>query len=203
VPEPNRPGDRSAEQREADHAGLARLSDTLVPALVAKLNASGLGELEVREGDWRVRLRRPTGATSGVRRADRPRLGIHTAPHASQPVPAAATSAATSSAGPPATDTGDPPPDPRREAATSPAVGVFRVGVSVGTRVRAGDRIAVVDLLGIPQEVFAPIDGILVEVLATGGDAVEYGEEVAVVEAELPEPAAPPAGDAALPSAEA
>ena len=37
------------------------------------------------------------------------------------------------------------------------------------------------DLLGIAQDVVAPIDGLLVEVLASTGDAVEYGEEVAVV----------------------
>ena len=82
-------------------------------------------------------------------------------------------------------------PDPRREAAVSPAVGIFRAGAGVGTRVRAGDRIAMVDLLGIPQDVVAPIDGIVAEVLAQGGDAVEYGEEVVVVEAE---PATPAAG---------
>ena len=68
----------------------------------------------------------------------------------------------------------------------------------VGTRVRAGDRIAIVDLLGIPQDVVAPIDGIVAEVLAQGGDAVEYGEEVAVVEAE---PETPAADDAAADAA--
>ena len=92
-----------------------------------------------------------------------------------------------------------PAAEPRREVATAPAVGVFRPGAPGGTRVRAGDRIAIVDLLGIPQDVVAPIDGIVVEVLAQGGDAVEYGEGVAVVEAEPEVPAAgdtPAAGDA-------
>ena len=37
------------------------------------------------------------------------------------------------------------------------------------------------DLLGIPQDVAAPIDGILVELLVESGEAVEYGEEVAIV----------------------
>jgi biotin carboxyl carrier protein len=74
-----------------------------------------------------------------------------------------------------------PPRDPHRAAATSPAVGTFRAIAPVGSRVRQGDRIAVVDLLGIAQDVVAPIDGLLVEVLAGTGDAVEYGEEVAVV----------------------
>jgi biotin carboxyl carrier protein len=187
MPEPHRPGDRTAAQREADHAGLARLSETLVPALVAKLNASGLGELEVREGDWRVRLRRPSGAAP-ARRADRPRIGSH-GPTAAPPHAAGAVGvqAATRTAA-------EAPAGPERAPATSPAVGAFRTVSAVGARVRAGDRIAIVDLLGIPQDVVAPIDGIVAEILAQAGDAVEYGEAVVLVEAE---PAEPPVGDAA------
>jgi acetyl-CoA carboxylase biotin carboxyl carrier protein len=163
MPEPHRPSERTAAQRQADHAGLARLSDTLVTALVQKLNGSGLGELEVREGDWKIRLRRPAGAGTAVRR-ERPRSGGHAAPRpASQPQAPSALR------------------DPHRAVATSPAVGTFRAIAPVGSRVRQGDRIAVVDLLGIAQDVVAPIDGLLVEVLASTGDAVEYGEEVAVV----------------------
>jgi acetyl-CoA carboxylase biotin carboxyl carrier protein len=192
--EPNRPGDRSAAQRLADHAGLARLSETLVPALVSKLNASGLGELEVREGEWRIRLRRPAGAVTAGRRAERPRLGVHAPGHG--PVQGAGTITHGAPAGVPAAPAAVPSApvvadsQPVRRAATSPAVGIYRAGAGPGTRVRAGDRIAIVDLLGIPQDVVAPIDGIVTEVLAQGGDAVEYGEEVAVVEAEPEEPAA-------------
>jgi acetyl-CoA carboxylase biotin carboxyl carrier protein len=170
MPDPTRPSDRSASQRQADHAGLARLSDTLVPALVQKLNGSGLGELEVREGDWRIRLRRPAGAGTHARR-ERSRGSAH-AP-AAHPSPRPATA--------------ETPRDPNRAAATSPAVGVFRAVAATGTRVRQGDRIAVVDLLGIPQDVPAPIDGIVVELLVESGEAVEYGEEVAIV-AESPRP---------------
>ena len=163
MPEPQRPSERTAAERQADHAGLDRLSETLVTALVQKLNGSGLGELEVREGDWKIRLRRPAGAAAVARR-ERPRSGGHAAP---RPVSQPAASAA--------------PRDPHRAIATSPAVGTFRAISPVGSRVRQGDRIAVVDLLGIAQDVVAPIDGLLVEVLASTGDAVEYGEEVAVV----------------------
>ena len=164
MPDPSRPGDRTARQRQADHAGLARLSDTLVPALVQKLNGSGLGELEVREGAWRIRLRRPAGGPTPARR-ERPRPGVHAPAAHPAPRPAAA----------------ETPADPNRAAATSPTVGVFRAVAATGTRVRQGDRIAVVDLLGIPQDVPAPIDGILVELLVESGEAVEYGEEVAIV----------------------
>ena len=34
MPEPHETGDRTPAQRQADHASLARLSETLVPALV-------------------------------------------------------------------------------------------------------------------------------------------------------------------------
>ena len=81
---------------------------------------------------------------------------------------------------------------------TSPAVGVFRAEAAVGARVRAGDRIASVDLLGIGQDVIAPIDGTVVEVFPQAGEAVEYGEEVAAVESDVTVethgPAVAPAG---------
>jgi biotin carboxyl carrier protein len=176
MPDQPVPGDRTPAQREADHAGLARLSDTLVPALVAKLAGSGLGELEVREGDWKIRVRRPPGtatAPSTARRGDRPRLGQH--PHPAEgPRPAATRVAQPAEA---------VAPDPHRAVATSPAVGVFRPGLAIGSPVTAGDRSAIVDLLGIAQDVVAPIDGTLVELFAEAGEAVEYGEEIGVIEA--------------------
>jgi biotin carboxyl carrier protein len=177
MPEPQDTGDRTPAQRQADHASLARLSETLVPALVAKLTGTGLGELEVREGDWKIRVRRPVGSVhaSPARRLDRPRLGGGSEPR----TPKA-----------PAVPHPAPESDPRRAVVTSPAVGTFRPAMTAGTAVRAGGRIGAVDLLGIPQDVTAPIDGTLVEVFAQAGEAVEYGEEIAVVEARPePEPA--------------
>jgi biotin carboxyl carrier protein len=85
--------------------------------------------------------------------------------------------------------------DAARALATSPTVGVFRPGTAIGARVRAGDRIAIVDLLGIPQDVLAPIDGTLVDVFVQAGEAVEYGEEIAAVEAD-PHPERTTVGDA-------
>ena len=63
----------TAAERSADHAAIDRLTDELLPALIAKLGATGLGELEVREGDWRVRLRRPAdGSAPATSRERRP-----------------------------------------------------------------------------------------------------------------------------------
>ena len=69
-------------------------------------------------------------------------------------------------------------------AATSPAVGIFqpRSEARAGTRVRAGDRLGSVDMLGIPQIVVAPADGMVGASLVEPGDAVEYGQELILIE---------------------
>jgi len=198
MPDSHRPGDRSVTQRQADHAGLARLADSLVPALVGKLHAGGLGELEVREGDWHIRLRRGAAAP---RRHDRPRHAatVAPAPAIAAPAPPAAVTSTQPAALQPAAEPPAPPPVAAaapapvalQEPALAPVVGIFKPVATVGTRVRAGDRVAVVDLLGIPQDVAAPIDGKIVEIFPQAGDGVEYGEEVLLVEAVIePDPAA-------------
>ena len=76
------------------------------------------------------------------------------------------------------------PPRPGRIVASSPAVGIFqpRPDARAGTRVRAGDRLGSVDMLGVPQEVVAPADGVVGASLVEPGDAVEYGQELIVIE---------------------
>ncbi len=184
LPADARQPDESAAARAADHAAIDRLTDELLPALIAKLGATGLGELEVREGGWRVRLRRPVGATSPTRErkpADRkssergagdrsersPDRASERAPRTLHR-PLEAKTARTES----------------RAVATSPAVGIYRprTDLSAGARVRAGDRLGAVDILGVAQEVVAPVDGILGSSLVESGDAVEYGQEILVIE---------------------
>ena len=142
---PPQDADAVVAERAADHAAIDRLADELLPALIAKLAATGLGELEVREGGWRVRLRRPAAATAkrsaeraGSRLVRTARHAAVASAHAGRPAAAMAATAVTA-------------PTRRRSVATSPAVGIFqpRTGVRAGTRVRAGDRLGVVDMLGV------------------------------------------------------
>ena len=79
--------------------------------------------------------------------------------------------------------------------ATSPAVGIYhpRSEARAGTKVRAGDRLGTVDMLGVPQEVVAPADGLIGASLVESGDAVEYGQELVVIEFVSAAPAAPSA----------
>lgn len=263
-----RPEERSLEARLRDHGTIGRLADNVLPALIAQLSASVLGEIEVREGDWKVRLRRPADALGpmyGRRATDRPsrsqpgHAGHGHAPGAVEPHrggrgrgdgdvpgapagddsagalaadPAAGGVSSGTPAGGPATESPSgaggsnglhrhltavgPGPDPGarvgrmghlpegdelpsagddrtgsfsfRAIATSPAVGIFqsRSDVRAGSRVRAGDRLATVDVLGVAQPVLAPADGLVGATLVEHGEPVEYGQEL--IRIELSEP---------------
>jgi len=166
----------ASSQRAEDHAAIDRLADELLPALIAKLAATGLGELEVREGDWKVRLRRP--ATANVKKP--PERAGRGSSHGGHPTVASLTPVGPGRDGRDGRDGADP----RRSVATSPAVGIFqpRAEARAGTKVRAGDRLGSVDMLGIPQEVVAPSDGVVGASLVEPGDAVEYGQELILIE---------------------
>lgn len=194
--------------RGSDHAAIARLADDLLPALIAKLSTTQLGELEVREGEWHVRLRRPYGVGPGEGRrvtdkASRSQPGHEGHGHGRAGVeghrggrPAAsggatpgspsgitagsgAASAATNGALP-RSSSRDGDGDRSRSIAQSPAVGYFQPGpkAASGTRVRAGDTLGTVDVLGVRQDVTAPADGVVGQTLVESGTAVEYGQEL-------------------------
>ncbi len=150
---PPTPLDGEAAQRE-----LRRVADDVLPALIARFGAGSLGELEVRHGDWRVRLRRADGVASTVRvreprdgrSADKERRSEGEAAHAD------------------------------RSVVTSPAVGYFQPGegLDVGHNVRGGDVLGHVDVLGIRHDVVAAADGVLGRIVVESGEAVEYGQDL-------------------------
>jgi pyruvate dehydrogenase E2 component (dihydrolipoamide acetyltransferase) len=79
--------------------------------------------------------------------------------------------------------------------------------MAAGARVRAGDPLGAIDVLGVPQEVVSPADGIVGASLVEPGDPVEYGQDVVEIEL-LGAPAAPvaaggPPADTAPPPAAA
>jgi biotin carboxyl carrier protein len=205
-----RPSDERTEgERAADHAAIDHLTEQLLPALVAKLSTTGLGEIEVREGGWKIRVRRPAGegSTPARRSADRPsRAQPGHAGHGHPPAGFEGHRSAREGRGPvvhsgngssppplaPVGPGGEQSPEasPQTESrsgravATSPAVGVYqpRSEARVGTRVRSGDALGFVDMLGIAQEVISPADGLVGPSLVEPGEAVEYGQELVVIE---------------------
>jgi biotin carboxyl carrier protein len=189
--------EQATAERAAEHAAIAGSIDDLLPTLIAKLGATGLAELEVRQNGLRVRLRRPADAVTHDRRAT-DRGGRVDRSRAATPPPAASTSYSVglTAVGPgresregrelPAGSTlrERPAVDEPRSVATSPAVGIYhpRSEARAGTRVRAGDRLGTVDMLGVPQEVVAPTDGLVGASLVDSGEAVEFGQELVVIE---------------------
>jgi biotin carboxyl carrier protein len=192
---------RTDAERTADHATIGRLADELLPALVAKLRASGLGEIEVREGDWKVRLRMPAG-TSDREPARRAGAPVRTSGALPGGTPGVSSSVSHAAAGPASPAGGEAAvaaggrgsggdggraathvPRPRA-VATSPGVGFYAPGpgLTVGGRVRAGDRLGAVDVLGVPHDVLAPTDGVIGGSYAEPGEAVEYGQELVRIE---------------------
>lgn len=156
---------------------IARLADELLPLLIARLEASALGELEVREDGWRVRLRRPLQG-NGRAAGDEPLLvGLPGEfPRSGGIVGDGSNAAEARPAGGRA--------ERRRMKVTSPAVGYFlpRDGVGPGAHLRNGDVIGHIDVLGVRQEVVAPSDGMLSRLEVESGQAVEYGQPIARLE---------------------
>jgi biotin carboxyl carrier protein len=176
-----------AAQNLRDHQAIGRLADDLLPALIAKLAASGLGEIEVRQGEWKARLRKPAvAAEPRAARTATDNFGHAPARSSGHGRTDAAHSAS-----------GDSGSEPGAVTANSPAVGVFnpRRDLVVGMRVRSGDKIGTVDVLGVNQDVIAPVEGVIGSSLVEAGEAVEYGQQL--VRIELPEAAPTVAAPAA------
>ena len=205
--------DRPDRERTArrDREAIDRLADEVLPSLIARFGASDLGELEVKRGAWRIRLRRPleagvvAGAGPAVASVGKGGEGKRSgrAGHASAGHVSVGHSGSASGNGQasPLAAVGpghpvEPPasgrPEPARLASISPGVGYFtaRDGIAAGTTVRGGDVLGHVDVLGVRQEVVAPADGIVARVMAEQGEAVEYGQELVWLD---PAPRAEPA----------
>ncbi len=161
--------DDRLDQAAQARATIARLAEEVVPRLIERLTSSNLGELEVREDGWRIRLRRPIAG--GAQSPDQPA--------SRQPHPVMAPGASGAQAG-------GAPRDALRGLVASPAVGYFapRDGVEIGTNLRSGDAVGYVDVLGVRQEVVSPIDGSLRAFEVATGEAVEFGQPIARVETE-------------------
>ena len=139
--------------------------------LVRLLESSGLSVLEIEENDLRVRLEK--GQTAGI----------------AQPVPAAfpqaAPSALPAQAAPAPAPVADGTVDFNRlKEVKSPLVGIFYAAPSpgaepfagVGSRVKKGDVLCVVEAMKLMNEITADADGEVIDVCVQNGQVVEFGQ---------------------------
>lgn len=154
---------------DSDHEldSVTRVADELLPALTERLHRHGLGEIEISDGDLRLRVRAGSG-------------------QAATAAPAAPTAAATRATDPVTAATGDPETADPSVPVGSPAVGffVYADGLGPGLDVASGDALGHVEMLGVRHEVRAPRTGTVRNLVAESGEAVEYGQVVVELQPE-------------------
>ncbi|MGE0558655.1 MAG: acetyl-CoA carboxylase biotin carboxyl carrier protein [Burkholderiales bacterium] len=145
--------------------------------LIDLVQQSGIAELEITEGEEKVRISRfgMPGAT-GVQ--------LPTAVPVSQTVvlPAEPVEPADPAAAPPAEAAG--------HAVKSPMVGTFyrsstpgaKPFVEIGQAVKSGDTVCIIEAMKLLNEIEADRDGVIKAILVENGQPVEYGQPLFVID---------------------
>jgi acetyl-CoA carboxylase biotin carboxyl carrier protein len=142
--------------------------------LIDLVQESGIAELEVTEGEERVKIVRSGRAAAETVVA----VPAHPAPAAAAASPAAAPAAA------------EPAAAPEGHAVKSPMVGTFyraaapdaKPFVEVGDTVKAGQTVCIIEAMKLMNEIEADQDGVVKAVLVENGQPVEYGEPLFIIE---------------------
>jgi len=141
--------------------------------LVELMNEHDLGEVDLRQGDQRIRLRR----------GQEPVVSMLAPPVAAQPPPAAA-------AAPAADAASTPEEDPNAIFITSPMVGTYYSAanpeespfVKVGDQVGPDSVVCILEAMKVFNEIPAECSGSIAAILVENGDAIEYGQKLFRVE---------------------
>ncbi len=144
--------------------------------LIDLVSDSNVSELEITEAEGKVRIVKAMGAAPMVMQS----------PAVSAPMPVAAplaTAPALSVAPAPASVDGT-------HAVKSPMVGTFyrsaspgaKAFVEIGSVVKAGDTICIIEAMKILNEIEADKPGTVTSILCENGQAVEYGQPMLTIE---------------------
>jgi len=147
--------------------------------LIDLVQESGIAELEITEGEERVRIAR--GGAVSV-----------TPPGAAAPLlasVAAAVPAAASSAAAPAPAAAEPPPGRQGHTVKSPMVGTFyrapspeaKPFVAAGDSVKEGQTVCVIEAMKLMNEIECDASGVVKAILVENGQPVEYGQALFII----------------------
>jgi acetyl-CoA carboxylase biotin carboxyl carrier protein len=144
--------------------------------LIDLVSESNISELEIAEADGKVRIVKAAGPTAHAPAAAAPTV-VHAAPAPLVPAPAVA------------------PPPVEEEAeighiVKSPMVGTFYRSASpgapsfvdVGSVVKAGEPVCIIEAMKIMNEIEADSAGTIRKILCENGQAVEFGQPLFVIE---------------------
>lgn len=137
--------------------------------LIDLVSDSGIAELEVTEGDGKVKIVKFSQNTQPVAYMAEPVM----APVAAAAAPAAPVAAAA----------------PTGHVVKAPMVGTFYLApnpgaspfVEVGQAVKEGDPLCIIEAMKLLNEIEADKSGVIQEVLVENGEPVEYGQPLFVI----------------------
>src|SRR5574339_1305519 len=135
--------------------------------LIDLVQESGIAELEITEGEEKVKI------VKGGRAAAMPDPAGFSSPVAESPRPTSAPAAAPAE-----------PPAPDEQLVKAPMVGTFyrasspdaKPFVEVGQSVKKGDTVCIIEAMKLMNEIEADVSGTVQAVLAENGQPVEYGQ---------------------------
>ena len=150
-----------------------------VKTLIDLVQQSGIAELEITEGEEKVRISR---GVAGAQQA--PMVTQAVAPPQAGPVPAPAVAGA-----PAAPAEGEAAPAPEGHVIRSPMVGTFyrasgpgaKPFVEIGQAVKAGETLCIIEAMKLLNEIEADQDGTVKAILVENGQPVEYGEPLFIL----------------------
>ncbi|MFC7050768.1 acetyl-CoA carboxylase biotin carboxyl carrier protein [Emcibacter nanhaiensis] len=144
----------------------------LIRDLAALLNETDLSEIEVEDGDRKIRVCRNVTVAAAA------------------PVAAPVAAAAAAPAAAPAEAASESSAADHPGAVLSPMVGTVYTApepnadnfIKVGDKVSAGDTILIVEAMKVMNHIHAPKSGTVTQILVENGQPVEYGEPLVIVE---------------------
>lgn len=149
--------------------------------LIDLVQESGIAELEITEGEERVRI-----ARGGVVNVTPP---LATTAAAAPALPAPAMPAPAPAANPPAAATAEPAAGQQGHVVKSPMVGTFyrspapdaKPFIEVGGAVKEGETICVIEAMKLMNEIEADASGTIKAILVENGQPVEYGQALFII----------------------
>lgn len=155
--------------------GSMQVDVKLVRELAKMLDATNLTEIEVADGDRRIRVARKPGSVNAT----------YAQPMAAAPVAAPAPAPAPS----PAAEAPPAPAAEAKNAVKSPMVGTCYLSpepdappfVKVGDSVKAGQTLLIVEAMKVMNPIAAPAAGTVKAILVESGQPVEYDQPLIVV----------------------
>jgi len=147
--------------------------------LIDLVEESGIAELEITEGEEKVRISR-TGQSTQATVTTGAQAAI------SQSV---TKETASGTLAPAATGQTPPPAEPEGHVVKAPMVGTFyrsaapgaKPFVEVGQTVNQGDTLCIIEAMKLLNEIEADCGGMVKEILVENGQPVEYGEPLFVI----------------------